>query len=56
MFIINYFSSSAKMTSAFHFGGNVTRRMTVGIVQMNLRTAVSEKPNSTDYGVFMRFF
>lgn len=29
------------MTSAFHFGGNVTLRMTVGIALMSLQTAVS---------------
>lgn len=29
------------MTSAFHFGGNVTLRMTVGTALMSLQTAVS---------------
>lgn len=41
------FSLSAKMTSAFHFGGSVTLRMTVGIVQMSPQTAVSDNCSLT---------
>lgn len=46
MFIIYSFSLSAKMTSAFHFGGSATQRMTVGIAQMSPQTAVSDQPAS----------
>lgn len=47
MFFFCSFSLSAKMTSAFHFGGSVTLKTTVGTARTSLQTAVSDDSSLT---------